>query len=101
MNSLVVLATFSGVIMLIYGMSSSISLWTTAVTFKLISAPLYSSGFEYANDYINITGFVAGIFEAGFSLGFIASTLLKPYLLKKYGSEAVLWQIAVATLCQA
>ena len=101
MNSLVVLATFSGVIMLIYGMSSSISLWTTAVTFKLISAPLYSSGFEYANDYINITGFVAGIFEAGFSLGFIASTLLTPYLLKKYGSEAVLWQIAVATMCQA
>ena len=97
----IILSTISGIIMSLYGLSSHISLWITTCAFKFTSAPLYAYGFAYANEYVNITGFIAGIFEVGLSLGFIASASMTAFVLDNYGSSAVLWEVTVAAVCQA
>ena len=101
MNILIILSSLSGVIMSIFGLSSNISLWITASIFIFVATPVYSGGFAYANEYVNITGFVAGLFAAAVSLGYFTSAWMTASVLRNYGSRAVLWELTVATMCQS
>ena len=76
--------------MSIFGLSSNMSLWVTASIFA--ATPMYAGGFAYAHDYVNITGFVSGVFETGVSLGYFVSAWMTATVLMDYGRNAVLWE---------
>ena len=90
-----------GITMSVFALSSNAAMWGTTLLFKFSTAPIYACGFAYANEYINITGVVAGLFEVGISLGFFASAWMTASILENYGSSAVLWEVTVAAMCQA
>ena len=90
MNIFIVLSSLSAVFMSIFGLSSNMSLWVTASIFIFATTPMYAGGFAYANDYVNITGLVSGVFETGVSLGYFASAWMTATILRDYGRNAVL-----------
>ena len=98
---LFLLATIFGIIMSVFALSSNAAMWGITLLFKFSAAPFYACGFAYANEYINITGVVAGLFEVGISLGLFASAWMTASILENYGSSAVLWEVTVAVMCQA
>ena len=98
---LFLLATIFGIMMSVFALSSNAAMWGTTLLFKFSTAPVHACGFAYANEYINITGVVAGLFEVGLSLGYFTSAWMTASILENYGSSAVLWEVTVAAMCQA
>ena len=101
MNILIISSSLSGVFMSIFGLSSNMSLCVTVSIFIFTATPMYAGGFAYANEYLNITGLISGLFASGVSLGYFASAWMTATILRDYGRSAVLWEFTVTTTFQS
>ena len=101
MNTLLISSSLSGVFMSIFGLSSNMSLCVTVSIFIFTATPMYAGGFAYANEYLNITGLISGLFASGLSLGYFASAWMTATILRDYGRSAVLWEFTVTTIFQS